>query len=63
MSNIYYWEKRTFSKLFGKINSQKESLKKCISFEEENGFYQRSLLNGVGFRDIMNVSPNTLAKN
>ena len=63
MSNIYYWEKRTFSKLSGKVNSQKESLKKCISFEEENGFYQRSLGNGFGFRDIMNVSPNILAKN
>ena len=32
MSNIYYWEKLTFSKL---CFSQKENLKKCTSFEEQ----------------------------
>ena len=30
---------------------------------EIKGFYQRSLGNEVDFRDIMNVSPNILAKN
>ena len=34
MSNIYYWEKLTFSKLWF---SQKENLKKCASFEEQKG--------------------------
>ena len=37
MSNIYYWEKPTFSKLAGKAISPKENLKKCISFEEQKG--------------------------
>ena len=32
MSNIYYWEKLTFSKL---RFSRKEDLKKCTSFEEQ----------------------------
>ena len=35
MSNIYYWEKLTFSKLVGKVNFSKENLKKSTSFEEE----------------------------
>ena len=35
MSNIYYWEKLTFSKLVGKVNFSKENLKKYTSFEEE----------------------------
>ena len=34
MSNIYYWEKLTFSKL---LFSRKENLKKCTSFEEQKG--------------------------
>ena len=35
-----------------------------ISFDREiEGFYQSSLGNEVNFRDIMNVSPNILAKN
>ena len=34
MSNIYYWEKLTFSKL---RFSRKENLKKCTSFEEQKG--------------------------
>ena len=37
MSNIYYWEKLTFSKLVRKVISQKENLKKCTSFEEQKG--------------------------
>ena len=86
MSNSYYWEKLTFSKL---RFFRKENLKKCTSFEEQKGtryirenvcfgivifsflssigeikgFYQSSLGNEVDFRDIMNVSPNILAKN
>ena len=34
MSNIYYWEKLTFSKL---RFSRKENLKKCTSSEEQKG--------------------------
>ena len=34
MSNIYYWEKLTFSKL---RFSRKENLKKCTNFEEQKG--------------------------
>ena len=34
MSNIYYWEKLTFSKL---QFSRKENLKKCANFGEQNG--------------------------
>ena len=34
MSNIYYWEKLTFSKLWFSL---KENLKKCINFEEQKG--------------------------
>ena len=34
MSNIYYWEKLTFSKL---PFSWKENLKKCTNFEEQQG--------------------------
>ena len=98
MSNIYYWEKLTLSKL---RFSLKENSKKCTSFEEQkgtryirgnvyigiivfsclsstklclrfllncfvreiNGFYQSSFRNEVDFRNIMNVSPNILAKN
>ena len=33
MSNIYYWEKLTFSEL---RFSRKENLKKCTAFEEQN---------------------------
>ena len=98
MSNIYYYEELTFSKL---RFYRGENLKKCASFEEQKrtrylrgnvyfgiivfscllstklclrfllicfdreieGFYQSSLGNEVDFRDIMNVSPNILAKN
>ena len=45
-------------------------LQNCVSdffcivlFEGIKGFYQSSLGNEVDFRDIMNVSPNILAKN
>ena len=34
MSNVYYWEKLTFSKL---RFSRKENLKKCINFEDQKG--------------------------
>ena len=34
MSNIYYWEKLTFSK---HRFSRKENLKKCTNFEEQKG--------------------------
>ena len=34
MSNIYYWEKLTFSNLWFSL---KENLKKCTSFEEKKG--------------------------
>ena len=98
MSNTYYREKLTFSKL---PFSRKENLKKCTSFEEQKdaryiwgnvyfgiivfscllsrkpclrfllicfaceikGFYQSSLGNEVDFTNIINVSPNILAKN
>ena len=97
MSNIYYWEKLTFSK---HRFSWKERLKKCNSFEEQKvtmyiwgnvcfdvivfscpsstklcfrfpiicfvwetkGFYQSSLGNEIDFTDVINVSPNILAK-
>ena len=45
------------------------SIKACLRFllicfvQEIKGFYQSSLGNEVDFRDIMNVSPNILAKN
>ena len=45
------------------------STKPCLRFLlicfdlEIKGFYQSSLGNEVGFMDIMNVSPNILAKN
>ena len=45
------------------------STKLCLRFllncfvREIKGFYQSSLRNEVDFRDIMNVSPNILAKN
>ena len=45
------------------------STKPCLIFiliwfaREIKGFYQSSLGNEVGFRDIMNVSPGILAKN
>ena len=28
MSNVYYWEKRTFSKLVGKVNSSERKFEK-----------------------------------
>ena len=101
MSNIYYWEKLTFSKLMGKINFLERKFEGMSSFVEQKctrniqgnvyfgiivfscllskklclrlslicfaqvikGFYQSSLENEVDFRDIMNASPDTLAKN
>ena len=98
MSNSYYQEKLTFSKL---RFHRKENLKKCTIFEVQKGtryirgkiyfgitvfsclssansflrfrlicfdrakkgFYESSLGNEVDFTDIMNVSPNILAKN
>ena len=37
MSNIYYGEKLTFSKLVRKVKFSKRKLKKCTNFEEQNG--------------------------
>ena len=34
---IYYWKKLPFSKLVGKKIPRKENLKKCTSFEEQQG--------------------------
>ena len=54
---------------FGIIFSCLSSRKLCFRFLlssfvwEIKGFYQRSLGNEFDFRDIMNVSPNILAKN
>ena len=51
------------------IFSYLSSTKPCLRFllncfvREIKGFYQSSLGNEVDFRVIMNVSPNTLAKN
>ena len=51
------------------IFSYLSSTKPCLRFllncfvREIKGFYQSSLENEVDFRDIMNVSPNILAKN
>ena len=45
------------------------STKPCLRFllicfaQEIKGFYERSLGNEIDFGDIMNVSPNILAKN
>ena len=101
MSNIYYWEKLTFSKLAGKVNFSKRkfkemhqlwrakrytvnsgnvyfgiivfscfsSSKSCLRFPsiifawEINGFCHITWQNEVDFRDIMNLSPNSLVKN
>ena len=69
---LYYYEKLTFSKLqfFGIIVfSCLSSTKPCLRFllicfdREIKGFYQSSFGNEVDFTDIMNVSPNILAKN
>ena len=45
MSNIYYWEKLTFSKLVGKVNLSTENLKKFTSFESKKvqGIYGKCL--------------------
>ena len=47
--NIYYWEKLTFSKLFGKVNFSKENLNKCTSFEEQKGtrYIRKNLYFGI----------------
>ena len=47
MSNIYCWEKLTFSKL---RFSQKENLKKCTNFEEQKG---TSYIQGNGYIGII----------
>ena len=51
ISYIYYWKKLTFSKLVGKINFSKENLKKCNSFEEQNGtkYIRRNVYFGIIF--------------
>ena len=35
MSNIYYWEKLTFSKIVEKVNFSERKFEKCTSFEEQ----------------------------
>ena len=51
--------------VFSCLSSPKPCLRLIlICFDREiKGFYQSSLGNEVDFRDIMNVSPNILAKN
>ena len=51
--------------VFSCLSSTKPYLRfLLICFDREiEGFYQSSLGNEVDFRDIMNVSPNILAKN
>ena len=62
----YIWENVYFGII---IFSCLSSTKLCLRFllncfvREIKGFYQSSLGNEVDFRDIMNVSPNILAKN
>ena len=101
MSNIYYWEKLTFSKLVGKVNFSERRFEEmhylwrakstrylrgnfyfgiialiCLSSTkpylrfllicfalEIKGFYQSSWGNEFDVRNIMNVSPDNLAKN
>ena len=62
----YIWENFYFGII---IFSCLSSTKPCLRFLlncfvwEIKGFYQSSLGNEVDFKDIMNVSPNILAKN
>ena len=70
MLNIYFGEKLMFPNLvgiivFGCLSSTNPCLRfLLICFAREiKGFYQSFLGNEVDFRDIMNVSPNILAKN
>ena len=65
-----YQEKRSFWHYVFSCPSQcPSSTKPCLRFllicfdREKKGFYQSSLRNEVDFTDIMNVSPNILAKN
>ena len=55
---------------FGILSSAVFRLQICVSdffyiifFPEIKGFYQSSFGNEIDFRDVMNVSPNILAKN
>ena len=58
MSNIYYWKKLTFSKLFVFFGIIILSCLPCLRFplicfaQKIKGFYQCSLGRDVGFRDI-----------
>ena len=62
----YIWGNIYFGTIFFSCLS---STKPCLRFilicfaREIKGFYQSSLRNKVDFREIMNVSPNILAKN
>ena len=62
----YIWGNIYFGIIFFSCLS---STKSCLRFilicfaREIKGFYQSSLRNKVDFREIMNVSPNILAKN
>ena len=51
--------------IFSCLSSTKGRLRFLLNcfLREIKGFYQSSLGNEVDFRDTMNVSPNTLAKN
>ena len=63
---MYIWENLYFGII---IFSCHPSTKPCLRFmlncfaQEIKGFHQSSLGNEVNYRDIMNVSPNILAKN
>ena len=58
-------EKVYFGIIFSCLSSTKLCFRFLLNFfvQEIKGFYQSSIGNEVYFRDIMNVSPNILAKN
>ena len=62
----YIWENLYFGiTIFTCVSFTKPSLRFLLNFFvwEIKGFHQSSLANEVNFRDIMNISPNILAKN
>ena len=62
----YIWENVYFGIIiFSCVSFTKPSLRFLLNFfiREIKGFHQSSLANEVDFRDIMNISPNILAKN
>ena len=58
--NVFFWHI-----IFSCFSSTKLCLRFLLHyfFREIKGFYQSSFGNEINFRDIMNVSPNILAKN